>query len=214
MAERLINLQVMSIQSKKVGEQHATGKNKWADDYWRENVYGNSAYTLKSWNRGEGWELAPSGKYYRAGLPKNGGLVFRIISDPQERLNLLKSGHAARRLRRAGQGRGGDPRRRATGRRKLVSIQSPWSFGLTFNNSQEPFKDKRVRQALSLRGPLRRDHQQRHARPRAAGQEHGAARHADARPQRVEVRHEPADRPSSCSRRRATRTASRAASTS
>ena len=92
MTERLINLQVMSIQSKKVGEEHATAKDKWADDYWRANVFGNSAYTLKSWNRGEGWELAPSTNYYRPGLPKNGGLVFRIISDPQERLNLLKSG--------------------------------------------------------------------------------------------------------------------------
>jgi peptide/nickel transport system substrate-binding protein len=152
MAERLLNLQVMSIQSKKVGEQHATGKSKWADDYWRQNVYGTSAYTLKSWNRGEGWELAPSAKYYRAGLPKNGGLVFRIISDPQERLNLLKSGtlHVAYDV----------PTKDAAAIRdqgneqaKLVSIPSPWSFGLAFNNSQAPFKDKRVRQALSYAVP-------------------------------------------------------------
>ena len=152
MAERLLNLQVMSIQSKKVGEQHATSKSKWADDYWRQNVYGNSAYTLKSWNRGEGWELAPSQKYYRAGLPKNGGLVFRILSDPQERLNLLKSGtlHVAYDVPAkdaAAIRDGGD------GQTKLVSLPSPWSFGLSFNNSQEPFKDKRVRQALSYAVP-------------------------------------------------------------
>jgi peptide/nickel transport system substrate-binding protein len=152
MAERLINLQVMSIQSKAVGEQHATSKSKWADDYWRKNVYGNSAYTLKSWNRGEGWELAPSKHYYRAGLPKNGGLVFRIISDPQERLNLLKSGtlHVAYDVPAKD---AAAIRDQGDGQTKLVSIPSPWSFGLAFNNSQDPFKDKRVRQALSYAVP-------------------------------------------------------------
>jgi peptide/nickel transport system substrate-binding protein len=152
MAERLLNLQVMSIQSKKIGEQHATSKSKWADDYWRQNVYGNSAYTLKNWNRGEGWELAPSQKYYRSGLPKNGGLVFRILSDPQERLNLLKSGtlHVAYDVPAKD---AAAIRDKGDGQTKLVNIPSPWSFGLSFNNSQEPFKDKRVRQALSYAVP-------------------------------------------------------------
>jgi peptide/nickel transport system substrate-binding protein len=152
MTERLLNLQVMSIQSKKVGEQHATAKSKWADDYWRGHVYGNSAYTLKNWNRGEGWELAPSRHYYRKGLPRNGGLVFRIITDPQERLNLLTSGtlHVAYDVpakdAAAIRDKGGGPA-------KLINTPSPWSFGLAFNNSQAPLKDKRVRQALSYAVP-------------------------------------------------------------
>jgi peptide/nickel transport system substrate-binding protein len=152
MTERLLNLQVMSIQSKKVGEQHATAKSKWADDYWRGNIYGNSAYTLKSWNRGEGWELAPSAKYYRAGLPKNAGLVFRVISDPQERLNLLTSGtlHVAYDVPAKD---AAAIRDKGDGQSKLVSSPSPWSFGLAFNNGQAPFKDKRVRQALSYAIP-------------------------------------------------------------
>jgi peptide/nickel transport system substrate-binding protein len=152
MTERLLNLQVMSIQSKAVGEAHATAKSKWADDYWRGNVYGNSAYTLKSWKRGEGWELAPSAKYYRRGLPKNGGLVFRVITDPQERLNLLTSGT----LNVAYDVPAKDAaaiRDKSGGPAKLVSIQSPWSFGLAFNNGQAPFDDKRVRQALSYAVP-------------------------------------------------------------
>jgi len=152
MAARLLNLQVMSIQSKAVGEKNATSKSKWADDYWRANVYGNSAYTMKSWNRGEGWELAPSKNYYRSGLPKNGGLVFRVITDPQERLNLLKAGT----LQVAFDVPAKDAaaiRDQGDGQTKLVSLQSPWSFGLAFNNSQEPFKDKRVRQALSYAVP-------------------------------------------------------------
>ena len=61
------------------------------------------------------------------------------------------------------------------GQVKLVSFQSPWSFGLAFNNSKEPFNDKRVRQALSYAVPYERDHRRRDVRARAAGEEHGAA---------------------------------------
>jgi peptide/nickel transport system substrate-binding protein len=152
MLERLMSLQVMSIQSKRVGERHATAKDKWADDYWRANVYGNGAYTLAQRNRGEGFELAPNRNYYRSGLPKNGGLQFRIISDAEERLNLLRAGtlHVAydvpakdaAAIRDEG---GGDV--------KLISRPSPWSFGLTFNNKRAPFSDKRVRQALAYAVP-------------------------------------------------------------
>lgn len=152
MLERLMNLQVMSIQSKAVGEQHATRKDKWADEYWRANVYGTGAYVLKSQNRGEGFELAPNRNYYQSGLPKNGGLQFRIISDAEERLNLIKAGtlHVAydvpaKDAAAIRDAEGGDA--------KLISRPSPWSFGLTFNNKREPFSDKRVRQALSYAVP-------------------------------------------------------------
>jgi peptide/nickel transport system substrate-binding protein len=152
MLERLLNLQVLSIQSKSVGEKHATRKDKWADEYWRANVYGNGAYTLKSRNRGEGFELAPNRNYYQAGLPKNGGLQFRIISDAEERLNLLKAGtlHVAydvpaKDAAAIRDAKGGDV--------KLISRPSPWSFGLTFNNKRAPFNDKRVRQALAYAIP-------------------------------------------------------------
>lgn len=155
MSGRIMNLQVMSILSKAVGEKEATKKSPWADDYWRENVYGNSAYVLKSRKRGEGWELAPSENYYRQDLPKNGGLVFRVISDPQERLNLLRSGtlHVAYDVPAKD---AAAIRDKDDGKTKLVSVPSPWSFGLTFNNQQEPFKDKRVRQALSYAIPYDR----------------------------------------------------------
>ena len=152
MTERLMSLQVMSPQSKKVSEQHATSKDKWADEYWRAHVLGTSAYTLKSWNRGESAELAPNPKYYQQGLPKNGGLQFRILSDADERLNLLRSGtlHIAYEV----------PakdcaaiRNDEGGEVKLISRPSPWSFGLTFNNEKAPFNDRQVRQALSYAIP-------------------------------------------------------------
>lgn len=152
MLERLLSLQVLSIQNAKLGKSNATEKDKWADAYWRANVFGNSAYVLKSWKRGEGFELAPNKNYYRKGLPRNGGLQFRIISDPQERLNLLKAGalHVAFEISakdaaalRAGR----------SGKAKLVSAPSPWNFALTFNNKLKPFTDKRVRQALSYAVP-------------------------------------------------------------
>jgi peptide/nickel transport system substrate-binding protein len=152
MLERLLSLQVLSIQNARLGKSKATKKDKWADAYWRRNVFANSAYVLKSWKRGEGFELAPNENYYRRGLPKNGGLVFRIISDPQERLSLLKSGalHVAFEIstKDADAIRKGDSKNA-----KLISAPSPWNFALTFNNALKPFDNKQVRQALSYAVP-------------------------------------------------------------
>lgn len=152
MTERLLSLQVLSIQSNEKGEANSTAKDKWADEWWRANVFGSSAYNLKEWRRGVGFELEPNRNYWREGLPKNGGLVFKIITDPQERLNLLRSGdlHIAYEI---------SPKDAAAireeegGPAKLISAPSPWNFMLTFTNNQKPFDDKRVRQALSFAVP-------------------------------------------------------------
>ena len=154
MTARLLSLQVLSVQSAKVSAQHATAKDKWTNDYWRTHVFGNGPYTLKAWNRGQGFELAPNPKYYKRGLPKNGGLVFKVIADPQQRLNLLKTGalHVAFEItaKDADSIRSGK-----VANVKLIAVPSPWNFGLTFNNAQKPFTDKRVRQALSYAVPYK-----------------------------------------------------------
>jgi peptide/nickel transport system substrate-binding protein len=152
MTARLLSLQVLSVQSAAVSKAHTTAKDKWADAYWRTHVFANGPYVLQSWKRGEGFVLAPNAKYYRPGLPKNGGLDFRIISDPQERLSLLKNGnlHVAFEIntKDADAIRSG-----SAGSAKLVSHPSPWNFALVFNNKLKPFTDKRVRQALSYAVP-------------------------------------------------------------
>ena len=152
MTARLLSLQVLSIQSAKVSRQHATPKDKWTNDYWRSNVFANGPYVLKAWNRGQGFELAPNPKYYKRGLPRNGGLVFKVIADPQQRLNLLRTGalHVAFEItaKDADSIRSGNVKNV-----KLIDVPSPWNFGLTFNNSLKPFTDKRVRQALSYAVP-------------------------------------------------------------
>jgi peptide/nickel transport system substrate-binding protein len=152
MTARLLSLQVLSIQSAKVSKAHATAKDKWSNDYWRGHVYANGPYVLKSWNRGQGFELAPNPNYYKAGRPRNGGLVFKVIADPQQRLSLLRTGalHVAFEIsaKDADSIRGG-----SVPNVKLIAVPSPWNFGLTFNNSLKPFTDKRVRQALSYAVP-------------------------------------------------------------
>jgi peptide/nickel transport system substrate-binding protein len=152
MAELLLPLQVLSIQSKRVGERHATPKDKWADTYWRAHVYGSGAYTLGQWTRGTGWDLLPNRHYYRPGLPRNGGLLFRIITNAQERLNLLKAGtlHVAYDIAAKD---AAAIRESGDSHAALVSRPSPWSFGLTFNCAMPPFTDRRVRQALSSAVP-------------------------------------------------------------
>ena len=152
MTARLLSLQVLSIQSAKVSRKHATAKDPWTNDYWRSNVFGNGPYVLQAWNRGQGFNLAPNPKYYQPGLPKNGGLVFKVIANPQQRLSLLETGalHVAFEItaKDADSIRAGK-----AGGVKLIDVPSPWSFGLTFNNAQKPFTDKRVRQALSYAVP-------------------------------------------------------------
>lgn len=152
MTARLLSLQVLSIQSKAQSEAHVTAEDKFADAYWRQNVFANSAYKLKSWTRGEGFELTPNTNYYRKGLPKNGGLVFREIGDPQERISLLKKGdlHAAFQIApkdAAALRDGGDTNV------KLVTAPSTWNWALAFTNSMKPFDNKQVRQALSYAIP-------------------------------------------------------------
>jgi peptide/nickel transport system substrate-binding protein len=96
--------------------------------------------------------LVPNTNYYRAGLPKNGGLVFREIADPQERISLLKSGdlHAAFQIA---------PKDAAALRDsgeanvKLVTAPSTWNWALAFTNSMKPFDNKQVRQAISYAIP-------------------------------------------------------------
>lgn len=152
MTERLLSLQVLSVQSKARSEANTTATDKWADEYWRQNVYANSAYKLKSRNRGEGFELEPNTNYYRPGLPKNGGLVFREIADPQERISLLKAGdlHAAFQIApkdAAALRDSGDPKV------KLVTAPSTWNWALAFTNSVKPFDNRQVRQAFSYAIP-------------------------------------------------------------
>jgi peptide/nickel transport system substrate-binding protein len=152
MTARLLSLQVLSVQSAKVSKQHATAKDPWTNNYWRSHVFGNGPYVLQAWNRGQGFNLVPNPKYYKAGLPKNGGLVFKVIANPQQRLSLLESGalHVAFEItaKDADSIRAGK-----VGGVKLIDVPSPWNFGLTFNNAQKPFTDKRVRQALSYAVP-------------------------------------------------------------
>lgn len=152
MTARLLSLQVLSIQSKTQSEAHVTAADKFADAYWRQTIFANSAYKLKSWTRGEGFELTPNTNYYRKGLPKNGGLVFREIADPQERISLLKAGdlHAAFQIApkdAAALRDGGDTKV------KLVTAPSTWNWALAFTNSMKPFDNKQVRQALSYAIP-------------------------------------------------------------
>lgn len=152
MTERLLSLQVLSIQSKAKGEANASATDKWSDEFWRQTVFANSAYTLKSRTRGVGFELAPNASYYRAGLPRNGGLVFREISDPQERISLLKAGdlHVAFQVApkdAAALRDGGDPNV------KLVTAPSTWNWALVFTNTVKPFDNRLVRQAFSYAIP-------------------------------------------------------------
>jgi peptide/nickel transport system substrate-binding protein len=151
MTARLLSLQVLSIQSAKVSKAHSTKKDKWANDYWRSHVFANGPYTLQSWTRGVGWDLEPNANYYQRGVLKNGGLGFRVISDAQQRLGLLKSGSLDVAFDVSAQD--AVALRTGGGKAKLISAPSPWNYMLVFTNTVKPFDNKQVRQALSYAVP-------------------------------------------------------------
>lgn len=155
MAPLMLGMVVFSILNKKAGEANASGEDKWADAFWRANVVGNGAYLFRNWVRGQGWEFAPNPKYWnQANVPKNGGVTVRIITDPQQRLSLLKAGqlHLADGVspKDAASVREGHPKA------KVLSGPSTWTWGLFFNNTVKPFNNKLVRQALSYAVPYDR----------------------------------------------------------
>jgi peptide/nickel transport system substrate-binding protein len=154
MAPLMLGMVVFSILNKKSGEANATGEDKYADAFWRANVVGNGAYLFRNWQRGQGWNFEPNPNYWNsANLPKNGGVSVRIVTDPQQRLSLLKAGqlHLVN---------GVSPKDAAAlrnhPRARVLSAPSTWTFGLFFNNGVKPFNNKLVRQALSYAVPYDR----------------------------------------------------------
>lgn len=154
MAPLMLGMVVFSILSKKAGEANATDKDKYADAFWRTNVVGNGAYLFRNWVRGQGWELVPNPRYWNKALPRNGGVAVRIVTDPQQRVSLLKAGqlHLADGVspKDAADIRRGHPRAR------VLSAPSTWTWGLFFNTTVKPFDNKLVRQALSYAVPYDR----------------------------------------------------------
>jgi peptide/nickel transport system substrate-binding protein len=153
MAPLMLGMVVFAILSKAAGEANATAKDKYADAFWRANAVGNGAYLFKDWRRGQGWNFEPNPNYWNKGLPRNAGVSVRIITDPQQRLSLLKAGqlHLVN---------GVQPKDAAAlrnhPRARVLSAPSTWVFGLFFNNTVKPFNNKLVRQALSYAVPYNR----------------------------------------------------------
>jgi peptide/nickel transport system substrate-binding protein len=154
MAPLMLGMVVFSILSKSAGEAKATKKDKYADAFWRANVVGNGAYLFRDWQRGQGWNFVPNPNYWnKARLPRNGGVAVRIVTDPQQRLSLLRAGQ----LNLVN----GVPPKDAAALRghqtaRVLSAPSTWTFGLFFNNTVKPFNNKQVRQALSYAVPYDR----------------------------------------------------------
>ena len=158
MAERLINLQVMSIQSKKVGEENATARASGRTTTGARTSTATARTRSRAATAARAGSSRPARTTTASGLPKNGGLVFRIITDPQERLNLLKSGtlHVAYDV--PGQGRRGDPRQR---RRADQAREHPEPVVVRAGVQQQPGA-RSTTSACARRSPtrsLRRDHQ-------------------------------------------------------
>jgi peptide/nickel transport system substrate-binding protein len=151
-APLMLGMVVYSIQQRAAGEANKTAEEPFADSFWRENAISNGPYLFKNWQRGTGFDLEPNPTYFAPERRQNGGIAVRIITDPQQRLNLLKSGdlHIVNGVSpKDAVALQDDPESNA----KVLNAPSPWNFMLYFDNNLEPFNKKEVRQALSYAIP-------------------------------------------------------------
>ena len=149
----MLGMPVFAIQQKAAGDANATEEEPGADSFWRQNVVPNGAYTFSNWQRGQGFTLTPNPNYYYPELAQNnGGIEAKIITDPQQRISLLRSGdlHIVTGVApKDAVALADDPESGA----KILNAPSPWSVSLMFNNEVEPLSNKQVRQALSYAVP-------------------------------------------------------------
>jgi peptide/nickel transport system substrate-binding protein len=91
-ALKMIATNVGAIMSAKGLEEHATADDPTAAQYFQKNVLGSAAYVLSNWTPGVEWEFGRNPNFWNAGELKNGGVLNRMIPNPQERLSLLQNG--------------------------------------------------------------------------------------------------------------------------
>lgn len=137
-----------SVEAKK----HATAEDPWATEYAVTHCLGYGAYTVETWTAGQEivWVKNPN---YWGPEPQIDRIIYRVIPDASVRLTALQQGEIdiAENLTPDQQvAAGKSPGVRAIGVRSDYLL-----FLYTNQDLFEPFKDKRVRQALNYVMPRR-----------------------------------------------------------
>lgn len=139
------------IINSKVARAHATSDDPWATEYLHRNTAGSGAFVVERWDPGQQLIYARNDKWTSSKLPGFQRVVMREIPSPSTRRALIERkdidmsfdlpGKDAKELKEAG---------------KLKVVSTPIEnclYVVACNLKFEPFKDKRVRQAMACAIP-------------------------------------------------------------
>ncbi len=119
-------------------------------NWHKKRVNGTGPFMFKRWVRGSFLEVAKNPNYFKDGMPYMDGVKYFMIKDLSARAKSVRSGRTDVEFRgfppaevEAMQKQMGD---KLVVRYPRINLQ----WGVSFNTTQKPFDDERVRKALSL----------------------------------------------------------------
>ena len=115
--------------------------------WFRDNLVGSGPFVITSWKASSELILEPNPHYYRKGYPKLARLVFQVVPDRANRLELLLSGQVdfVSGLRPSAA-----PRVTASETVALATYWNPQYLYIVWNGCEPPFDDSVVRRAMTL----------------------------------------------------------------
>ncbi|MFG1430967.1 ABC transporter substrate-binding protein [Xanthobacter sp. V2C-8] len=139
------------IINSKVAKAHATAEDPWATEYLHRNTAGSGAFVVERWDPGQQLVYARNDKWTSGKLPQAKRVIMREIPSAATRRALIERGDVdlvfnipdkdANELK-------------ASGKAKVVSTPiENCLYVLALNENFEPFKNKKVRQAIAYAVP-------------------------------------------------------------
>jgi len=139
------------IINSKLAKAHATAEDPWATEYLHRNTAGSGPFVVERWEPGQQLVYARNDKWTSGKLPAAKRIIMREVPSAATRRALIERGDVdlvfnipdkdAKELK-------------ASGKAKVVSTPiENCIYTLALNEKFEPFKDKRVRQAIAYAVP-------------------------------------------------------------
>lgn len=149
-ALKMLSVNVLGVINDHLLKLHESKSDPTGHKWLATHAAPSGPYYLSNWTPGVSWELKPNPHYWNPSAIKNVGTLIHTIPNASERLNLLVKGDVdvAYDLNK---------KDLATLRHnpniRLIQFKVPWPYYLGMTNSQPPFNNAKVRQAINYAIP-------------------------------------------------------------
>lgn len=144
---RLSDLNETPVLPKHVWSRVPFSEWRQSGGWFRDNLVGSGPFVITSWKANSELVLEPNPHYYREGYPKLARVVFQVVPERANRLELLLSGQVdfVSGLRPSAA-----PRVSASETVALTTYWNPQYIYIVWNGCEPPFDDPVVRKAMTL----------------------------------------------------------------